>query len=58
MSSQAEYVVDERVCKHWAIAGAMKGFVSTWDLQLSIWPNVGPCCILSLHTVTCCSSNF
>jgi hypothetical protein len=54
VESTTEVVIDDRACKHWAIAGVMKRFVSMWDLQVSKWSNAGHCFISSLRTVTCC----
>jgi hypothetical protein len=53
-----EPVIDDRICKHWAIAGFMKGSVSLWDLQVAQWPNVGYCSIPSLYAITCCGNEF
>jgi hypothetical protein len=47
--------VDIGVCKHWAIAGAMRGFVPANDLEvIKLNPNAS-CWVPSLKYITCCS---
>jgi hypothetical protein len=51
-----EYIIDEKVCKHWALAGAMQGFVSQWELNAMTKFPLGACFIPSLQYVKCCGS--
>jgi hypothetical protein len=47
--------IEEAICKHWAVAGAMRGIVSLWELYAgSLFPN-GYCYIPSLQNVRCCN---
>jgi hypothetical protein len=48
-------VADEVVCKHWLVAGAMKGFVTPWELHVSFYHHESVCHAPSLYPVTCCS---
>jgi hypothetical protein len=54
--SDTEYVMDEKVCKHWALAGAMHGFVSQWELNAMTKFPFGACYIPSLQHIKCCDS--
>jgi hypothetical protein len=55
ISSIASSTIEEAICKHWAVAGAMRGLVSLWELYAgSLFPN-GYCFIPSLQNIRCCN---
>jgi hypothetical protein len=49
--------VEEVMCKHWAVAGAMRGLISLWELYAGSLFSNGYCYIPSLQNIRCCNYN-